>query len=546
MSKEFDDKVALCFSKDDRTPEEEVILTIEFSKCMGSFLYFLKWVKLVETPTLDNPGGAISLQLWPHLKEVIRAFLTKRFITILKARQIGLSYITAAYVLWHSLSHTGSTVLLFAAREDDAFLLLGKCYEMYDQLPSFLKLKIGSRSKGEMTIPSMHSTVMAMPATEFAGKGHTASIIVCDEHDDHPYAYENYRSAKPTIDRSGGQFISIFTVEKKYPDTLAKGLFKDAIEKKNDFTPLFFPWDVVPGRDEEWYEFTKRNAPPDEVAELGIELYMEQNYPRSIEEALSRSETVAAFDKKVLKAMGEDVRGKINEDFDGIDNDICHIYKDYHIGNFYIAASDVSLGVMKDFQVTTILDVKTGDIVADILSRTIPPEALAYHSVNLLKRYHNPLWWIEANLYGRTVIKKAVELGYKRLGYRGDKPIAWNRIDDNEVLKRVGFFTDDKNRGDLFGALIPAINDYQIKIYNHEGLKQFYGIIRNADKGGKIEAMSSQHDDYVIAVGICWLKKGDVKTSSSPLKPIETLTWGEQHPSVIQRLIDKQLQGSIK
>ena len=529
MSKEFDEKIKLCLAKDKRTPEEEGLLTIEFSKCMGSFLHFLKWVKLIETPTLDNPGGAISLELWPHLKEVVRTLLTKRFITVLKARQIGLSYITAAYVLWHSLSHVGSTVLLFASREDDAFLLLGKCYEMYGQLPLFLQLELGSKSKGEMSIPIMHSTIMAMPATEFAGKGHTASIIVCDEHDDHPFAFENYRSAKPTIDRSGGQFISIFTVEKKKPDTLAKALFKGALAGTNDFTPLFFPWDVVPGRDEAWYEFTKKNAPPDEVAELGIELYMSQNYPSSIEEALSRPETVAVFDKKVLNNMAEDVRSPINID----DTDIIHIYKDYHIGNFYIAGTDVSLGVGRDYNVTCIMDVKTGDIVADILSQYLAPEELALHSVEMLKRYHNPLWWIEENMWGRTVIAKAQELGYKRLGYRDEKQT------------KIGFVTEDKSRTDLFGALIPAINDYQIKIYSQQGLKQFYGVIRNADKKGKIEAMSSQHDDYVIAVGICWLKKGDVKTSSSPMKPIETLTWDEQYPSVIQGLIDKQLQGVV-
>ena len=156
-----------------------------------------------------------------------------------------------------------------------------------------------------------------------------------------------------------------------------------------------------------------------------------------------------------------------------------------------------------------------------------------------MRHYHSPLWWPEANLYGRTVIKKAIELGYRRFGYRGDKPISWNNIGDDD-LRRVGFFTDEKHRGDLFGSLIPAINDYQIKIYNQQGLKQFYGIIRNANNKGKIEAMSSQHDDYVIAVGICWLKKGDVRTSFGPIKPLETLTFNEQQPAVIQRLIDRR------
>ncbi len=537
MSKEFDEMVEVCLLKEQRTPEDEGLLTIEFSKCMGSFLHFLKWVKIVDPPTLENTGGVIPLALWPHLKEVIRDLLTEKLITVMKSRQIGLSWLMAAYALWYAMSHSGSTLLLFSKGESEAWELLAKCKRIWTQLPDFIKLPVKPDSAGEMGFPSMMSSIKAFAATESAGVGYSASVIICDEWDWHPFADQNYLQSKPTRD-AGGQFIGVFTVDKMNPDTLAKAIWLDGHNKKNSFKSLFFGWTVRPGRDEAWYEETKRNIPERDLARLSPELYMEQNYPASWEEALSRSETVAVFDKKVLKVMEEDVRGKINEDFDDIDNDICHIYKDYHMGNFYIAGSDVSLGVGGDYNVTCIMDVKTGDIVADILRKDIPPEALALHSVELLKRYHNPLWWIEANLYGRTVIKKAIELGYKRLGYRGDKSISWNNI--GEDLKRVGFFTDDKNRGDLFGALIPAINDYQIKIYNQQGLKQFYGIIRNANNKGKIEAMSSNHDDYVLATGICWLKKGDVRTSSSPIKPIETLTWGKEHPAVIQRLIDRR------
>lgn len=541
MSKEFDNKIELCFAKGKRTAEEEGLLTIEFSKCMGSFLHLLRWVKIIDPPTLDNIGGIISFLLWPHLKEVIKALLTQKLIAVMKSRQIGLSWLLAAFALWYAMSHQGATVMLFSKGEKEAWELLAKCRRIWTQLPEFLKLPIKPDSSEEMGFPSMMSSIKAFAATESAGVSYTASVVICDEWDLHPFADQNYLQSKPTRD-AGGQFIGVFTVDKLNPDTLAKAVWLDGHNKKNDFSALFFPWWVRPGRDDKWYEETRRNIPERELAKLSPELYMEQNYPSSWEEALSRSETVAVFDKKVLKNMEGDVRGKINEGWEDIDCDICHIYKDYHIGNFYIAGSDVSLGVGGDFNVTCILDVKTGDIVADILSKTIPPEELAYHSVQLLKHYHNPLWWIEANLYGRTVIKKAIELGYKRLGYRGDKSINWNNVGDDD-LRRVGFFTDDKHRGDLFGALIPAINDYQIKIYNQQGLKHFYGIIRNANKQGKIEAMSSQHDDYVIAVGICWLKKGDVRTSSSPMKPLETLTWDEKHPSVIQRLIDKQLQG---
>ena len=537
MSKEFDEKIELCLSKENRTPEEEGLLTIEFSKCMGSFLHFLKWVKIADPPTLDNTGGVIPLQLWPHLKEVIKALLTKKLIAVMKSRQIGLSWLMAAYSLWYVLSHITGTVLLFSKGERETWELLAKCRRIWTQLPDFLKLPMRPDSSEEIGFPSMMSSIKAFAATETGGVSYSASIVICDEWDWHPFADQNYSQCKPTRDQ-GGQFIGVFTVDKLNPDTLAKAIWKDGYDGKNDFTSLFFPWWVRPSRDDKWYNETRRNIPERDLAKLSPELYMEQNYPSSWEEALSRSETVAVFDKKVLKNMEDDVRGKINEGWEDIDNDIIHIYKDYHMGNFYIAASDVSLGVGGDYNVTTIMQLPTFDIVADILRKDIPPEALAYHSVNLLRHYHSPLWWIEANLYGRTVIKKAIELGYKRLGYRGDKSINWNSVDDD--LKRIGFFTDDKHRGDLFGALIPAINDYQIKIYNQQGLKQFYGIIRNANKQGKIEAMSSQHDDYVIAVGICWLKKSDVRTSFAPIKPIETLTWDEKHPKVIQRLIDRR------
>ena len=377
MSKEFDDRVELVLAKEQRTPEEEGLLTIEFSKCMGSFLHFLKWVKIVDPPTLDNIGGVIPLQMWPHLKQVLRELLTKKLIAVMKSRQIGLSWLMAAYALWYAMSKRGSTIMLFSKGEKEAWELLAKSRRIWIHLPEFLKLPIKPDSSEEMGFPSMSSSIKAFAATVTAGVSYSASVIICDEWDLHPFADENYLQSKPTRD-AGGQFIGVFTVDKLNPDTLAKAVWLDGHNKKNDFTALFFDWRVRPGRDGGWYAETKRNIPERELARLSPELYMEQNYPASWEEALSRSETVAVFDKKALDHMGtEDVRGKINEDFEEIDNDICHIYKDYHIGNFYIAASDVSLGVGGDFNVTCIMDVKTGDIVADILRKDIPPRRIS-------------------------------------------------------------------------------------------------------------------------------------------------------------------------
>ena len=102
---------------------------------------------------------------------------------------------------------------------------------------------------------------------------------------------------------------------------------------------------------------------------------------------------------------------------------------------------------------------------------------------------------------------------YSGLQYRDDKKT------------KAGFITDEKTRKDLFSGLVPAINNRQITIYNPLGVRQFMGMIRNADKGGRIEATALGHDDYPIAVGICWLMKDKVSIMADRLKPIETLTF---------------------
>ena len=414
-----------------------------------------------------------------------------------------------------------STWLLFSRGEREVIELLDKARRMYKHLPTFLQLKLTHDPEKEMRFGN-YSSIKAFAATETGGISYDASGIVCDEWDYHPFAEGNYINAKPAME-DGGQFIGITTVDILNPDTHAKTIFQDALKGKNEFTPLFFPYTARPGRDEKWYEEKKSNIPESELGNLTPELYMFQNYPRSIEEAFSVPQTVAAFDVKSLGGMMEDVRNPVH--IDEIDNTIIKIYKPFSIGNFYIAASDTSHGVGKDYSVTVIMNVRTGEIVADIMHQLLSPEELAYHSVKLLKLYKNPRWYPENNEWGRTVIIKAQELGYTNFGYQDDK----KRRDGQE-----GWKTDSKTRFELFGELIPAINNRQITIYNKAGIKQFYDIIRNADAGGRIEAMQGRHDDYPIAVGICWARKKEVDSMEWNPETIETLHFARRKSETIQ------------
>jgi hypothetical protein len=459
-----------------------------------SFVDFLDHVKVIEPP----PGrGVIPFAKWEHLMEVVELFGTERLISILKARQVGLSWLLAAYACWTALYHQGANVMLFSQGELEAKALLQKVRSIYDELPPHLQGVLTTNSTTEMRFEDMGSKVTALPSTEKAGRGETGTLVIQDEADFHEYADANYAAIKPTID-AGGQLIQVSTSNKKNMSSLFKALYREAPD--NGFSKRFYSWSVRPERDQAWYDRVRREAP--DTAEMNSDLYMEQEYPRTEEEALAASRVLSAFDADVLESMMDDVRKPV------ANIGLANIYQKPSVGKRYMAGSDSSHGVGADFGVTVVMDATTGMVVADIVANYISPEDLAVETVDLLEKYHNPIWAIEDNEWGILAIRRAQELEYPNL-YERLRP---GRTSGTQVM-RPGWHTDEKTRYILWGELIQAVKDRLIVIPNREGLIQFTSVIRNPDKGGRIEAMTGAHDDYPLAVGIAWQMRKEAYTA---------------------------------
>src|SRR3990167_6528167 len=97
------------------TPEDKGLLQYEWLLCQKDIFRFSRYCKIVQAPSPTSPGGGlISFTITPHVEEILVNFLNKRFISILKARQIWLSTTIAAYVLWYAIFHEGANVLLYS------------------------------------------------------------------------------------------------------------------------------------------------------------------------------------------------------------------------------------------------------------------------------------------------------------------------------------------------------------------------------------------------------------------------------------------------
>jgi hypothetical protein len=449
---------------------------LELARASRSFLRFFAHTVILSPPPAGD--GATLMEEWEHLLDCIAHLESDRLITIIKARQIGLSWLMAAYALWTAIYTNAAVVFLFSQDERRAKIFLEKCRYINAHLPEHLRGEIGVDNALELTFPAMNSKIVAWASTEGAGRSDTATLVIQDEADHHPELAANYASVKPTLD-AGGQLIHVSTVLKKKPNTLFKEIFRDA---SNSFVKLFYGWSVRPGRDDEWYEQTKKDVPT--TADMSPELYMEQEYPVSAREALRPSRVLAAFDPDAIAGMYEETKDPKER------RGILNIFQLFVVGHTYVAATDPSKGTGGDDAVTVVLDLATGAVVADIRDNHTSCEQLAFDSVELLHGYDDPLWAIEDNDWGKLVIKTAQDLEYPNL-YEHKPDVA-------------GWHTAEHNRYMLWGELMGAVRNRQVVVYNKLGLGQFEDVIRNPDKDGRIEAMEGTHDDYPLAVGLAW------------------------------------------
>ena len=75
--------------------------------------------------------GKIPFDLYDFQEKTIEDFVQHRFNIILKARQLGISTITAGYSLWVMLFNADKNILVLAKDKDTAKNLVTKVRVMY-------------------------------------------------------------------------------------------------------------------------------------------------------------------------------------------------------------------------------------------------------------------------------------------------------------------------------------------------------------------------------------------------------------------------------
>ena len=257
----------------------------EVEYCRENPEYFVDTYGHIEDK--DNAESIIQpFSMWGEQRAAFRSILENKFNVILKARQLGITWLVLHVAAWMLICFEGRTVIALSQKEDDAKELIRRIGQVILRNMPELVAEDKAVQRGwdgpvfscnaleiKIRYPSgMTSVITGMPSSPGAGRSWTANLIILDEWAFQPFAEEIWKSGFPTVNRpTGGQVIGLSTIE--------RGSFFEQVftDPDNGFNKIFIPWYADPRRDQEWYDRTKQ-AMGDAIT---------QEYPASIEEALT-------------------------------------------------------------------------------------------------------------------------------------------------------------------------------------------------------------------------------------------------------------------
>jgi len=447
--------------------QEEIIIKIGIDP-----FEFLKYVKIQEPGEL-----ALSYESWPHLVEFYQSLERYKLISLLKSKQIGVSWALAIRVLRRLYTTPGANILELSSGEKEAQKLLNKSKIVYHNLPEWMQIyTLEPNSTEQFGFKEMRSLVVALPSTEKAGIGETSDWVIHDEADFHEYFETNLGHTMATVaDNPSRKLTVVSTTDKTKPDSPFKQLHKAARSGSNNFHAMFFPYDARPGRDEEFLEDQKRQNE-------STPWVVEANYPISEEEALSPQSAQSCFKKEVLDRLWDNAT-KNSETRQGF----IHILCPPRVGIPYAAGVDVGEGVGLDYSVLTIVGKEglSSEVVALIYTNELATDLFAYECDKLCREYFNLLLAVENNAIGVAVMNKLVELGYPNLYYSDDK------------RQKAGWTTGEKNKYTATVELVQVINNGSLITKFRPQIKE---MMEYQWVNGKPVPTGKTHGDTVISL----------------------------------------------
>ena len=428
--------------------------------------------------------GLIAFNTYDFQTDLLQDFNDYRFNVILKARQLGISTITAAYVAWMMMFHRDKNVLVIATKFSTAANLVKKVKAIHKNLPDWMKIAeiaIDNRTSFELTNGSQ---IKASSTSGDAGRSEALSLLVIDEAAHVEGLDELWTGLYPTLS-TGGRCIALST-----PNGVGNWFHQTCVDaeiEKNDFHLVTLPWNVHPDRDQEWFDKETKNMSRRQIAQE-----LECNFNMSGETVFHPE------DMELLAQTLEEPKYKT-----GFDRNLW-IWEEFKQENTYMMTADVARGDGADYSTFHIFNITTNEIAAEYKGKATP-DLFAMLLDQTGREYGNCLLVVENNSVGWTVLSKLEEMQYPNLYY--SRKSTHEHVEPHlaeGIGITPGFSTTMKTRPLVIAKLEEFVRNKLIKIKS----KRLYNEMKTfVWQNGKPQAMKKHNDDLIMACAIgCWVK----------------------------------------
>jgi len=402
---------------------------------------------------------------------------------VLKSRQLGISTLIAAYSLWLILFHSDKNVLVVAIDQNTSKNLVTKVRVMFDNLPSWLKMKCVESNKLSMRL-SNGSQIKAVASTGTSGRSEALSLVIIDEAAFVDGAEELWASLQQTLS-TGGQGILLST-----PNGTGNFFHKIWIKAEageNKFKTIRLPWQVHPERDQEWRDR--------QDAELGLRLAAQEcdcDFSSSgntlVDPGLIQW-YLATYAQEPVERRGADQS--------------YWLWEQPSMSKSYIVTADVARGDGSDYSAFHVIEPESLTQVAEFKGQ-LTTKDFGNMLVNVATEWNDALLVIENNNVGWATIQQVLDRGYKNLYYTYKSDVL-----DSDVFLAKGY--DLVSKIDMVAGFTMSHKVRPLAISKFDLLTREKSIIFRSKrfmdelatfiwKEGKAQAANGYNDDLVMCM----------------------------------------------
>ena len=469
----------------------------EYVKCALDPVYFMR-----EYCTIQHPvRGKMKFNLYPFQERTLVDFKENDYNVILKARQLGISTLSAGYSLWLMNFHADKNILVIATKQEVAKNLVTKVRVMHKELPKWLKQGCVEDNKLSLRYNN-GSQIKAISSTGEAGRSEALSLLIIDEAAFIKNIDEIWAAAQQTL-ATGGKCIALST-----PNGMGNWFHKvwtEAEEGVNNFNFIRLHWTVHPNRGQEWRDDQNKLLGPSMAAQE-----CDCDFISSGQSVIPGELIKEIQDKSVC----EPIEKRFNDDM--------WIWKNPEPNNKYLVSADVARGDGADYSAFHIIDLQSMEQVAEYRSKE---DTTRYSNIlmSIATEYNDALLVVENNNVGWAVLQTIIDREYKNLfwmkkdlKYVDSKTQYTNKYRGENRMMVPGFTTSMKSRPLMIENLSKFVRDHSVKINSIRLVDELYVFIFN---NGKAEALKGYNDDLVMSMAIgLWIRETALRLHDENLR----------------------------